>query len=265
MTGIAARLWGHLVHRIGRNGGEPATIDACIPEGSIVYAVGDIHGERELLDQLLDCIVQDAAQTDHHALVIFLGDYVDRGPDSRGVLDRLSNLPKGGVKWRFLRGNHEQAMLDFMTDPAGALEWLRFGGMETLASYGVLAPSGTVDPNRARVLADMLIERLPLAHLTFLNATEMLAIVGDYVFAHAGINPKLPLDQQRPDDLMWIREGFIDRPVQGKHVIVHGHTVVETPQIQGNRIAIDTGAYATGRLTAVALTGRQRRILQVGA
>lgn len=263
MTGIAVRLWGRLVHRIGRKEGEPPSIDAHIPDGRIVYAVGDIHGERALMEQLLDRITQDAVGAGQAALVIFLGDYIDRGPDSRGVLERLSAPPPVGLEWCFLRGNHEQAMLDFLTDPEGALEWLRFGGVETLASYGVLAPPGTADPKRAKVLSDRLAERLPPAHLAFLRATEMMVTVGDYVFVHAGIDPALPLDQQRPDDLLWIRDGFIDRPVQGTHVIVHGHTVVEAPLIQGNRIAIDTGAYATGRLTAIALTGRQRRIIQV--
>ncbi|MFY8094261.1 MAG: metallophosphoesterase family protein [Niveispirillum sp.] len=264
MTGIAARLWNRLLYRTARAGREVPVIDAHIPEGRILYAVGDIHGESALMEQLVDRIVQDAATAGagKAATIIFLGDYIDRGPDSQGVLERLSGPPPAGVAWRFLRGNHEQALLDFLTDPEGAAAWLRFGGVETLASYGVLAPPGTLDPRRLQALAAQLGERLPPRHLDFLRGCEMMAVIGDYAFVHAGIDPALPLDQQLPEDLLWIREGFIDRPVRGKHVIVHGHTVVETPLIEGNRIAIDTGAYATGRLTALVLAGRERRILQ---
>lgn len=267
MKGIAARLWSRLLHRLPPSGWDVRVIDAHIPAGRILYAVGDIHGECALLEKLLDCIIHDAATAGagQAATIIFLGDYVDRGPDSRGVLERLSSPPPAGLEWRFLRGNHEQALLDFLTEPEGAAPWLRFGGVETLASYGVLAPPGTVDPRRLAALASQLVERLPSRHLDFLRRTEMMAVVGDYVFVHAGIDPTLPLDQQRPEDLLWMREGFIDRPVRGDHVIVHGHTIVEAPLVVGNRIAIDTGAYATGRLTAVALAGRERRVLQVVA
>lgn len=267
MTGIAARLWNRLLYRLAPAGREAAAIDAHIPPGRILYAVGDIHGECALLEQLLDRILEDAATAGagQAATIIFLGDYIDRGPDSRGVLERLSGRPPAGVEWRFLRGNHEQALLDFLTDPEAASAWLRFGGVETLASYGLLAPPGTLDPKRLEALASQLEERLPPRHLDFLRRCEMMAVVGDYAFVHAGVDPALPLDQQRPEDLLWMREGFIDRPVRGGHVIVHGHTVVETPLVEGNRIAIDTGAYATGRLTAVVLAGRERRILQTAA
>lgn len=258
----------HLIDRLRRQFGgadrQTAPIAARIPDGQLVYAVGDIHGERALLDRLLRAILDDAAANKSlHATVIFLGDYVDRGGDSCGVLDVLSDLPNGDVKWRFLRGNHEQAMLDFLVTPEMGPVWLRFGGVETLASYGLLAPAGVADPRRLKDLADGLAERLPLRHLAFLQATEMMIVQGDYIFAHAGIDPGRPLDQQRPDDLLWIRDGFIDRPHRGTHVVVHGHTIVDIPIIDGNRIALDTGAYATGRLTAVALHGLERRILQV--
>lgn len=265
--GVAARLWNRLLYRLTAAGREVLAIDAHIPAGCILYAVGDIHGECALLEQLLDHILQDAAAagSGQTATIIFLGDYIDRGPDSRAVLERLSGPPPMGVEWRFLRGNHEQALLDFLTDPEGAAFWLRFGGVETLASYGVLAPPGTLDPRRLESLATQLRERLPSRHLDFLRCSEMMAVVGDYAFVHAGIDPALPLDQQRREDLLWMREGFIDRPIRGNHVIVHGHTIVDAPLVEGNRIAIDTGAYATGRLTAVVLAGRERRVLQVTA
>jgi serine/threonine protein phosphatase 1 len=267
MTGIAARLWGRLLYRAGLAGRGITPIDARIPDGHIIYAIGDIHGERALLDQLLHRIAEDVAirGAGQAATIIFMGDYIDRGPDSRGVLERLSAAPPPGMQWRFLRGNHEQALLDFLENPEATATWLRFGGVETLASYGVLAPPGTLDPRRLRAVADMLAERLPPRHLAFLQASEMMVVIGDYVFVHAGIDPALPLDQQRPADLLWMREGFIDRPIGGNHVVVHGHTIVEAPLIAGNRIAIDTGAYATGQLTAVVLVGRERRILQTRA
>lgn len=264
VTGLSA-----LLGRLFRSGRaapvETGTaFDARVPAGQLIYAIGDIHGERVLLERLLHRLGQDMADqaAGRTVSVVFLGDYIDRGPDSRGVLDILCADPLPGAAALFLRGNHEQAMLDFLTVPAEAQEWLRFGGAETLASYGVLATAGTSDPVRLKSVADALATRLPPRHLAFLQQTELMLTIGDYVFVHAGIDPALPLDQQRPDDLLWIREGFIDQPPRGRHVVVHGHTIVDEPVLQGGRIAIDTGAYATGRLTAVALCDGERRILQ---
>lgn len=236
-----------------------------IPPGQIIYAVGDIHGEADLLRRLLDRLRQDIADrpTGPVATVIFLGDYIDRGPDSRGVLDLLLSDPLPGVKLRFLRGNHEQALLDFLIDPLAAAEWLRFGGLETLASYGLRAPPGSLDPARLRQLADDLAGRLPAAHLSLLRTTILMAAVGDYAFVHAGIRPGTPLNQQDPEDLLWIRDGFLDRSFQASHVIVHGHTITDEPVLAPHRIGLDTGAYASGILSAIALHGDERRVLQV--
>lgn len=261
---IFARLRKAFGKRVGATSDTPSPpARPTMPAGQIVYAIGDIHGEADLLRRLLERLRQDkAARPDLAATAIFLGDYVDRGPDSRAVLDLLLSDPLPGMKARFLRGNHEQAMLEFLVDPLAAAEWLRFGGAETLASYGLRAPPGPLGPDRLRQLAADLAERLPAAHLSFLRTTSLMAAVGDYAFVHAGIRPGLPLNQQKQDDVLWIRDGFIDQPFQSSHVIVHGHTVSDEPELLPYRIGIDTGAYASGILTAVALHGEERRFLQ---
>ena len=241
------------------------------PDGLCVYAVGDVHGMRRELERLLALIEADAARMQGEGglepLIVFLGDYVDRGPDSRGVLDRLCGLEArcragAGIACRFLAGNHEAAMLDFLKEPAAGAEWLSYGGAETLASYGVRASVGTSDPARCRALRDALEERLPEEHRRFLEALEPMAVLGDYAFVHAGIRPGQPLERQRPQDLLWIREPFLSSARRHGKIIVHGHTVVDAPEFQPNRVAIDTGAYATGVLTALALYGENRRVVQ---
>lgn len=245
-----------------RPGPEPS-----VPAGLRVYAVGDVHGELRLLDVLLDRIAADiasAAPSGMRPLAVFLGDYVDRGHDSRGTLERLSSRPLGGVECRFLAGNHEQTMLDFLAKPETSGEWLRFGGAETLASYGIRVSAGG-GPAHFRVLRDRLAERLPDSHLRFLRALEPSVVVGDYLFVHAGIRPGRPLARQKTDDLLWIREPFLSSTRRHDKIVVHGHTVVEQPQMLPNRIGIDTGAYATGVLTALVLQDARRDIIQTGA
>lgn len=235
-----------------------------VPDGTVVYAIGDIHGECALLRDLLDRIGEDIGRwgAGHAATVVFLGDYVDRGPDSRGVVDILTSDPLPGVALRFLRGNHEDALLHFLDDPESGRDWLRFGGAETLASYGLLASPGMADGAKLKPLAQAFLERLPEAHLAFLRATEPMLVLEDYVFVHAGIRPGIPLERQKAQDLMWIRDGFVDRTFAAPKVVVHGHTIVDTPEFLPHRIAIDTGAYATGVLTALALKGEDRKVLQ---
>lgn len=233
-----------------------------IPAGYLVYAVGDIHGETALLDRMVDLIRADAG--DHppsRIVLVFLGDYIDRGPDSRGVLDRLTGNPLPGANLRFLLGNHEAVMLDFLSGGVGGAEWLRFGGVETLASYGIAA-AGAPTPVRLAQLRDELEAKLPPQHLHFLRGLENSCVTGDYAFVHAGIRPGRPLDAQIPEDLLWIREPFLSDPRPHGHVIVHGHTVTPQPDLHPNRIGLDTGAYATGVLTALRLMGTEQRILQ---
>ncbi len=247
---------------------------AHMPSGLCVYAIGDIHGQCGALDQLISLIEDDAARLRERdgltSELVFLGDYVDRGPDSRGVLDRLCQLQaKGGrgqgMACRFLLGNHEQALLDFLENPTTGIEWLAYGGAETLHSYGVRAAIGTVDPGRCRAMRDSLILALPDEHRQFLDGLEPMVVQGDYAFVHAGIRPGRPLADQKLEDLLWIREPFLSWPRPHEKIVVHGHTVVDKPELLANRLGIDTGAYATGVLTAVALHGTSQRILQSAA
>ena len=242
------------------------------PSGQCIYAIGDIHGERRCLELLLDAIAADHRLRfpggEARPVMVFLGDYVDRGPDSRGVLDVLCRLAAesaagSGPACRFLCGNHETAMLDFLADPTAGAEWLSFGGAETLASYGIRASTGIFAPARCLTLRDSLADKLPRLHRTFLETLEPMAVLGDYAFVHAGIRPGVALERQRAEDLQRIRDPFLSSRRHHGKMIVHGHTPVDEPQILPNRIAIDTGAYATGTLAAARLHGPEVGILKV--
>lgn len=224
---------------------------AAFPAGRIGYAVGDIHGRADVLAVLLDRLEDDAAthRTSEPPIVVFLGDYVDRGPQSREVLDLLLQRPEGFER-RFLMGNHEQAMLGFIAQPAENRGWLLHGGRDTLASYGVRPPEPNAPLPDLAEAAQALGAALPQAHRDFLQRLELYAHYGDYVFAHAGVNPERALEEQTEDDLFWIRDKFIESERVLPFVVVHGHTVVEQPFRDDRRIALDTGAYATGKLTA---------------
>lgn len=232
----------------------------------LVYAVGDVHGRADLLDGLLARIVADAAPAlarGERPLLIFLGDYVDRGANSRGVLDRLIALSGGpGFEVRTLMGNHEEAMLGFLDDPEAGAGWLEFGGGATLASYGVAPPIGRPSGEDLLRLGQALSAALPAAHLNLLRSLEMAIVMGDYVFVHAGLRPGVPLHAQTARDLLWIRQEFLSEKKPFEKVVVHGHTPEEMPYDGPNRIGLDTGAYATGVLTGVRLLGIERSILQ---
>ncbi len=234
-----------------------------LPAGLAVYAVGDIHGELAAFRNLLAEIVADAGRHPPatRKILICLGDYVDRGPDSRGVIDLLTAAPPEGFERHCLRGNHDQAMLDFLDQPETAEDWFQFGATATLDSYGVGAATG---PGRLTAMREALAARLPPAHRAFLENLEPFVVLGDYAFVHAGIRPGRPLARQDLQDLMWIREPFLDWRGRHEKVIVHGHSVVAVPQVLPNRVALDTGAYASGILTAAALDGDRLRILQAG-
>lgn len=224
-------------------------------DGQLIYAIGDIHGCYDQLRRLLTRIASDAEE---HAggrttTLIFCGDYVDRGPASRQVLDALCWLKRRRpFHLQFLKGNHEEVMLGYIHTPARARDWVRFGGAETLQSYGV-APPAHDDPPEAHIAArDDLLERLPVAHLRFLEDLELMVGVGDYAFVHAGVRPGVALTRQAEDDLLWIREEFIEHEASYGRIIVHGHTWdSDQPQVRPHRIGIDTGAYETGVLTAL--------------
>jgi serine/threonine protein phosphatase 1 len=229
------------------------------PDGMRLYAVGDIHGRLDLLDRLIALIASDAEDGPSNRQIVYLGDYIDRGPASKGVLERLQTPPKGFAAIH-LRGNHEQSFLDFLENPSVFSAWQNYGARETLASYGVAAPKFEDEAAYTEV-RDHLAAALPLQHLEFLRAMPFSVQFGDYFFAHGGVRPGVALDKQTPEDLMWIREEFLTSIADLGAVIVHGHTPANRPTQQANRIGIDTGAYYSGRLTAAVLDGATCRFL----
>ena len=240
---------------------EPA--DVGVPDDCVVYAMGDIHGRADLLDRLHEKIALDAAgRPQPRKLLIYLGDYVDRGMESRQVIDRLLDPPADGLERIFLKGNHEDAMIRFLDDTAMGPSWMGFGGDATLYSYGVDvfgAPPEGVD--RLEFIQQALRANLPRNHLALLQRLRLSYLVGDYFFCHAGVRPGVSLNAQGAEDLMWIRDDFLhSRKSHGK-IIVHGHSIEPRPVIATNRIGIDTGAFATGVLTGLVLAGRERAFL----
>lgn len=232
-----------------------------VPDGSRVYAVGDIHGRLDLLDALLGEIEADSASRGHaNVLIVFLGDLIDRGPDSRGVVDRLIGYRDGPVATRFLMGNHEEVFLRALSGDQKALRFLiRIGGRETILSYGIDETEyQNLDFDD---LAAALRERVPAAHTDFLSSFEEWVEAGDYLFVHAGVRPGVELGEQRASDLRWIREDFLQHRDDFGKLVVHGHSIVPEVDIRANRIGIDTGAYQSGKLTAIGLEGAERWFL----
>ena len=232
-----------------------------IPAGERVYAVGDVHGRLDLLDDLLDKIrVDDSDRAPANSTIVFVGDLVDRGPQSAGVIERLMRF-RDEANVRFLMGNHEEVFLSALAGDRNALKFFcRFGGRETILSYGVT--DDHYDQLDYTELAQELAVRVPAAHADFLNSFEDLIRIGDYVFVHAGIRPGVPLDEQSKGDLRWIREPFISHRGATDMIVVHGHTILPEVDFQANRIGIDTGAFTTGTLTALGLEAHNRWILQ---
>jgi serine/threonine protein phosphatase 1 len=235
-----------------------------IPTGTRLYAVGDIHGRLDLLDDLLGQIERDdAARAPADSQVIFLGDLVDRGPQSAQVIQRLLDLSQRTDKVRFLLGNHEEVFLKALKGEKGAMQFfVRIGGKATVLSYGV--SEAEYQACDYAELAQMLCERVPAAHIAFLERFEDLIEIGDFAFVHAGIRPDLPLAEQKPATLRWIREEFIDHRGPFEKIIVHGHTITKNVDEQKWRIGIDTGAFDSGKLTAMGFEATQRWVLQTG-
>lgn len=232
------------------------------PADTIVYAIGDVHGCLAELELLLERIAADISMAGKAAHLIFLGDYVDRGPDSAGVLARLVEKPLIGSRHSFLLGNHEEVMLAVVDGLTSLRNWLLYGGMQTLESYGI---------SRADVLrfgSDLpryMQTVIPEEHLHFLRTCEDLIQAADYVFVHAGIRAGIPLAEQDPSDLRWIREDFLSNTTSDHGaMVVHGHTISPQPMIMRNRIGIDTGCYKTGQLTALVVDGRETRFITTG-
>lgn len=239
--------------------------DAAVPPTTLIYAVGDIHGRLDLLDRLLAWVVEDAraAGPEVNAQIIFLGDYVDRGPDSMGVLERLSSLCVEGLSVTTLKGNHEQMMLEILDSPEKWPGWARAGGLATVVSYGVRPPPANSPPEAVAEMVEALRAAVPQKHRDFLDALRPALEVGDFFFAHAGVRPGRPLRDQVEQDLLWIREGFLNHKGPFERVIVHGHSTDTTPMVDDYRIGVDTGAYATGVLTCVRIHGRRKELIGV--
>jgi len=231
-------------------------------EGRRVYAIGDIHGRLDLLTRLIDKIAQDDAArgTVGKTELIMLGDFVDRGPDSAGVLDYVMRLREWWPAITCLKGNHEEVFLMAARGDEAALRFMtRIGGRETLLSYG--ATEADLDQMTLGELRDWLMRAVPERHLQFMESMGEQVVIGDYLFVHAGIRPEVPMDEQEGKDLRWIREEFLTFEDPHQYFVVHGHSITPSVDQRGNRLGIDTGAYASGVLTAVGLQGGEQWFL----
>jgi serine/threonine protein phosphatase 1 len=240
---------------------------ASVPEGQRIYAIGDIHGRADLLAQLDRKIGEDAATAPPGTkkTIVYLGDYVDRGLDSKGVIDRFLTAPLEDFESIHLKGNHEDILLGFLEDISIGPGWFDIGGDATVLSYGVRIPAGLSSAQRFEHVWKELRTRIPPTHLSFLSNLQLMHQSGDYVFVHAGIKPGVPLEKQESNDLMWIRDEFLDSRQDHGKVVVHGHKPTKQPDIQNHRIGIDTGAFATNVLTCIVLEGETQRFLSTAA
>lgn len=230
-------------------------ISAAVPTGTRVYAVGDIHGRSDLLTEIIARIDDDVRRRPiEHVIEVYLGDYIDRGPDSSGVLDLLAvRLVRRHAIC--LRGNHEAILERFLRQDADTLyHWAKLGGLQTLASYGIV-PRSRSETESPLAIQRSLLEIFPREHELFLQCLRSSFVCGDFLFVHAGIKPGVPMNLQDPEDLFWIRDEFLKSELNHGKVIVHGHTPVDHPDIRENRINIDTGAWRTGILTCIAIEG----------
>ena len=218
-----------------------------LPDGLRIYAIGDIHGRYDLLQTLAARIRSDIEKAPPRSSAeIYVGDYIDRGPQSREVVEWLVGTPSLADRRICLKGNHEAMLLSALADPAWLHHWLSNGAGTTLASYGL----------GSRELA-----ALPRKHLDFYENLELTASIGSYLFVHAGIRPSLALADQNEEDLVWIREPFLSSDADHGAIVVHGHTPVDVPEVRPNRINIDTGAVFSGHLTCLVLEGTSQRFL----
>ncbi|AKM11860.1 serine/threonine protein phosphatase [Croceicoccus naphthovorans] len=246
-----------------------SAVGPALPDGKRVYAIGDIHGRLDLFTQMIERIeLDDAARGDAETLVILLGDLVDRGPESAGVI-RAARDWQARRPVRILMGNHEEMFLRALEDEGALRHFLRVGGKETVLSFGLER-----DDYRGlsmEELHDRLVTLIPQDDIAFVAGMEDMVRLGDYVFVHAGVDPALPLDSQRRGDVRWIREPFLSHPQTMDVCVVHGHTIREQIDIHApgrgksrwpNRIGIDTGAFRTGRLTAIGLQGTDRWFME---
>ena len=220
-----------------------------------VYCVGDIHGRNDLLCEMLGLVEFHKRHYTGDVKYVFLGDYIDRGEDSKKVLDTLIDFGRMHDGVCFLRGNHEQVLLDFLQDPLVAKNWLVYGGIDTLISYNVPVRKMPSVEGDFRELQKGLMQKIPPAHLKFLRSCELFFELGNCFFVHAGISPDVPLQEQREEDLLWIKDEFVRSNQKYSKLIVHGHSIEDEPVVNHNRIGLDTGAYVTGKLTCGVFEG----------
>ncbi|MDX2317105.1 MAG: metallophosphoesterase family protein [Hyphomicrobiaceae bacterium] len=237
---------------------------AVVPAGHLVYAVGDIHGRADLLAQLLDQIKADAAASvgTKKKTIVFVGDYIDRGPGSRRVVDLLRGALPTDFDARFLKGNHEEMMLKFLGDPSFLEPWRINGGAATMESYGVDVTGLRRDAAKPEAWHGAFLAALPDQHRRFFEDHEHTASFGAYLFVHAGVRPGVPIEKQNPKDLLWIRGEFLRSEKDFGKIVVHGHTPKDAPEMRANRIGIDTGAFINNRLTALRLQDGSRHFLK---
>lgn len=231
-----------------------------LPEGVRAYAVGDIHGRADLVEKMLAFIAEDAARNNAQQVVeIFLGDYIDRGGEAKQVIEQLIRPPENGHERVCLCGNHEQIMLEFLDEPQLFRSWSQHGAMGTFLSYGVEIPRDvSQDPSFS--FHAQLCEKLPDSHLQWLEALKASYSLGDYFFAHAGINPEQPLEAQDPSDLYWIRREFLEATGPFEKYIVHGHTPQSEPELLPHRANLDVSAAETDQLACLIIQGSERHL-----
>jgi len=228
-------------------------------ENRRLYVIGDIHGRLDLLDRMIAAIERDVAEQGPNCLIVTVGDYIDRGPKSRQVLDRLLKNPFPG-EYIALKGNHEALLEDFLSDPKTGSHWQHLGGLETLHSFGIRV-SPLIGGRNFEQAAQELRAALTPEQAKFIASLKMSLTAGRYFLCHAGVRPGVPLERQSDEDLLWIRDEFLDSDEDFGKIVVHGHTPTVEPQVKPNRINIDTGAFATGKLTCVVLEAGTRRFI----
>jgi len=235
------------------------------PADAVIYAIGDVHGRLDLLDAIHERIAADASRrAAAHKLLIYLGDYVSRGADSRAVVDRVREWQPDEFEVVWLKGNHEDLLLRFLDGEIDAgRHWFDYDGLDTLASYGVEIPDRKArDEASVASLRERFAAALPPAHLDFFRSLRVSFRAGDYFFVHGGVRPGVPLAQQGDHDCMWIRKSFLESDQEHGAMIVHGHSISARPEVRHNRIGIDTGACHSGVLTCLVADGETRSFLQ---
>ena len=238
-----------------------------VPDGQRVYAVGDIHGRVDLLEKLHQSIMEHATKgpAEIQNTIVYLGDYVDRGFNSKEVIDFLLDTRSEDIRPVYLKGNHEDVLLQFLEDPSLGPAWFAIGGNATALSYGVAIPKRLSGTEKFHFIRQELQRLIPPDHLAFLKQLVLTYEAGDYFFVHAGIRHGVPLDRQHPKDLLWIRGDFLDRGQNCGKVIVHGHSISHKPEVRVDRIGIDTGAYATNALTCLVIESTSRSFISTDA